>query len=82
MKATLEKKLSDSRRFSNRAPKSICTCGHHGDGNVSWHAGSGPARGHGRCLHAGCNCQKFTWKNWAPAYVEFMVSKGHMARPS
>jgi hypothetical protein len=69
--AKMSKMMEASISYSQRAPKSVCTCGHHGDGNASWHDGSGPARGHGSCFHPGCSCQKFTWKNWTPAYAEF-----------
>lgn len=52
--------------------RSICLCGHSGDvslgeTNNSYHAG---AVGHGRCGAAGCSCQQFTWKCWAPWYVD------------
>lgn len=39
-------------------PKSICVCGHTGDGPGSFHAGT---IGHGFCLSVGCKCPKFTW---------------------
>lgn len=46
--------------------KSICTCGHPGDGaRGSAHAG---AIGHGECNVVGCPCEKFTWRSWTPAY--------------
>jgi hypothetical protein len=44
--------------ISALVPKSICTCGHLGDGEGSAHAGP---IGHGRCLVPGCGCTKFTW---------------------
>jgi len=75
--AAISKRIQDAQRYSQRAAKSVCTCGHHGDGNASWHAGSGPARGHGYCIHAGCSCKKFTWAHWTPAYNEYMASRGH-----
>ncbi len=38
--------------------KSLCTCGHSGDGTNSMHGGY---IGHGPCRYAGCDCQKFSW---------------------
>lgn len=50
---------------SYRGPKSICKCGHEGDGLGSDHAG---LVGHGHCVVENCTCQKFTWKSWTPAF--------------
>lgn len=48
-----------------KQPKSLCTCGHSGDGPDSQHAGvnvgGASAEGHGACKIAGCSCVKFTW---------------------
>ena len=44
-----------------RGPKSVCTCGHLGDGSDSDH---GPFDGHGACRVEGCDCQQFTWAGW------------------
>jgi len=41
-------------------PKSICTCGHTGDGPNSQHADR-YGLGHGACKVEGCNCKQFTW---------------------
>ena len=41
-------------------PKSVCTCGHTGDGPNSQHADS-ISHGHGRCTVEGCDCEQFTW---------------------
>lgn len=41
----------------DKGPKSMCKCGHAGDGEHSDHAG---AIGHGKCFC--CNCVKFTWQ--------------------
>ena len=38
-------------------PRSVCACGHSGDGPLSEHLESG----HGACKVQGCDCQKFTW---------------------
>lgn len=53
--------------FTN--PKSVCTCGHRGDGCASDHAG---VLGHGRCLYAGCKCTKFTWKRWTHEFERYI----------
>lgn len=63
--------LEASIAYSEKAPKSVCSCGHHGDGNNSWHADNGPAMGHGACGHAGCCCPRFTWAGWTPKYAEY-----------
>jgi hypothetical protein len=39
--------------------KSVCTCGHTGDGPRSCHNGF---NGHGPC--AICDCEQFTWARW------------------
>lgn len=41
------------------SPKSVCMCGHDGDGPGSPHGG---IIGHGPCYASGCACKKFTWK--------------------
>ena len=56
-------------------PKSICTCGHTGDGEDSQHEGQvvGPLHlnnGHGSCKVKGCDCQQFTWKEFLPWFEE------------
>jgi hypothetical protein len=53
-------------------PKSICTCGHAGDGRNSNHKDSGFAPGHGACNVAGCQCRQFTWNNWTPAFQDLL----------
>lgn len=63
-------------------PKSLCTCGHSGDGADSCHTGivldgtdfelKGntkivlPDDGHGRCEVVGCKCERFRWARWFP----------------
>jgi len=45
-------------------PKSVCKCGHSGDGPNSQHKNDyGPdiSPGHGECKARGCSCIKFTW---------------------
>ena len=57
-------------------PKSLCYCGHTGDGPGSDHMG---LNGHGRCVAAAsdsygnpCRCNQFTWKEWLPEFVEYL----------
>lgn len=52
-----------SKQLPGDAGKSICSCGHIGDGNVTDHAG---LQGHGPC--AECPCCQFTWAGWTPEY--------------
>ncbi len=58
-----------------KGPKSICACGHTGDGPDSQHiteapslgslpADGDPNQGHGACTVDGCSCQKFSWKGF------------------
>jgi len=42
--------------------KSVCICGHTGDGLLSEHEDNLLAKGHGACKE--CDCQKFTWKEF------------------
>jgi len=53
-------------------PKSICTCGHTGDGTISQHHSSPFAPGHDECKVKDCVCVKFTWKGWTKEYKERM----------
>lgn len=57
-------------------PKSLCACGHTGDGEMSCHAG---LIGHGMCLSPACGCAKFTWVGWTPEFERFSV-KEHVAK--
>ncbi len=50
------------------APKSICRCGHPGDGPNSDHAARF-AEGHGACRVTGCACPQFTWLRWTTDYA-------------
>jgi hypothetical protein len=54
-------------------PKSVCKCGHTGDGNESSHLGRLVDNGHGKCML--CPCQQFTWKKFLPAFQEFLDAK-------
>lgn len=53
-------------------PKSICSCGHTGDGPNSQHADR-YAEGHGECkydLLYPCKCHQFTWVKWTPEFAK------------
>lgn len=59
--------IIDLQLFSEIHPKSICYCGHTGDGGNSSHLGAGPAAGHGLCVD--CSCEKFNWRMWTTEYM-------------
>lgn len=55
--------------------KSLCTCGHTGDGDGSQHMDVGiTGDGQGKCKVNGCNCQRFTWKQFTKKYENFLES--------
>ncbi len=47
--------------------KSVCSCGHLGDGPSSEH-GDTFSHGHGPCMVEGCDCHKFTWVKFTPEF--------------
>jgi len=49
--------------FTQKYPKSICACGHTGDGANSDHIDTF-SLGHGMCIVKGCPCKQFTWDRW------------------
>lgn len=53
-----------------KEPKSLCFCGHLGDGPNSSHAGP---IGHGVCTVIGCRCQKFIWAKFTRYGQELML---------
>jgi hypothetical protein len=70
-----------------QGPKSICKCGHTGDGFDSEHYDlyitdsklpreNGLKMGMGVCSITGCDCEKFIWKQWTKKYKNFMESTG------
>jgi hypothetical protein len=68
-----DRRMKAARWYSEHAPKSICTCGHTGDGANSDHAGL-IARGHGRCLApGGCGCEKFSWAGLTEEFKQYMA---------
>ena len=56
----LEEQWRPLQELLKGKPKSICTCGHTGDGPNSQHADR-YGIGHGACTVEGCNCKQFTW---------------------
>lgn len=58
-------------------PKSICLCGHTGDGPNSAHGG---LIGHGPCLVDDCACRKFTWASFT-LYGQEMMDRARKLRP-
>jgi len=51
--------------------KSMCDCGHHGDGPNSDHEDHFQF-GHGRCKVSGCDCIQFTWVGWTLPFEEYL----------
>ena len=51
--------------------RSICLCGHPGDGGGDHADEAVYARGTGRCLK--CDCNRFTWKGWTRKYQNFLT---------
>jgi len=52
--------------------KSICECGHSGDGSGSAHGDRILGLGHGRCLVPGCSCTQFTWKGFTLEFTRLL----------
>ncbi len=66
--------MKQSKIEEVRQPKSMCTCGHTGDGYSSEHASVKiGALGHGRCLR--CHCKQFTWSKWLPWFEAVLKGK-------
>jgi hypothetical protein len=57
-------------------PKSICKCGHTGDGPKSKHEDLRAEDGAGKCKVKGCDCDRFTWKNFTESFAEY-IKGGH-----
>lgn len=62
-------RIERSQKYSAENPKSVCQCGHTGDGANSEHDDSLQA-GHGACFE--CECVKFTWTKFTPEYDKMM----------
>jgi len=63
-----------------KGPKSICACGHTGNGPDSDHGNPKGewgelAPGHGCCSVPGCTCTQFTWVGWTPEFEAFLKQK-------
>lgn len=54
----------DFEKIRVSPPKSVCLCGHTGDGMESQHEDT-MSPGHGPCKL--CECRKFTWAKYLPA---------------
>jgi hypothetical protein len=54
-------------------PKSICMCGHTGDGEGSQHDNGVAAPGHGKCLVSACSCSQFSWARFSKKYENFVA---------
>lgn len=48
-------------------PKSVCSCGHTGDGPLSAHHND-LEFGHGGCLRRGCDCERFVFSGWTTEF--------------
>jgi hypothetical protein len=51
-------------------PKSICKCGHLGDGDRSDHEDLIINKGHGKCKV--CDCKMFVWSRFTPTFDEII----------
>lgn len=61
-------------------PKSVCKCGHTGDGKDSNHGSMGYwADGHGACHVPHCACVKFTWVGWTELFKRYIDRYGMKA---
>jgi hypothetical protein len=69
MPTITEEQREQSRAYAMTKPKSICQCGHTGDGEGSQHSSSGVwSAGHGACVVPGCSCLRFRWERFREAY--------------
>lgn len=67
-------KAAAERPTDPNLPKSMCGCGHTGDGPNGDHKPRF-AEGHGACTVAGCTCRQFTWARWlTPAEISARYS--------
>jgi len=55
-------------------PKSLCQCGHRGDGPVSMHRDLHMGEGKGPCIAKGCRCQQFVWKKFRTDFKAFLAA--------
>ena len=66
-----QKKLAERIKEYSK-PKSLCSCGHYGDGPYSFHEANSIAEGHGKCTVVGCDCPKFTWVRFTDDFQLFL----------
>ena len=52
-------------------PRSLCRCGHEGDGYPSHHESYNGSAGHGVCSVEGCDCNQFTFAGFTRAFADF-----------
>jgi len=57
-------------------PKSICRCGHTGDGDNSEHTDVGQP-GHGGCRIHGCRCDCFVWNGFTPEFEAKLLARSN-----
>lgn len=55
--------------------RSVCTCGHVGDGPHSQHRDCRSSAGHGACSVRGCSCRKFRWQSNLPEFAAFVEER-------
>ena len=66
------KQIEVIKAFSDHHPKSVCRCGHTGDGGNSAHLDT-LQKGHGPCTD--CTCKQFTWQSFT---VQMMAKAKHL----
>lgn len=64
------------REIPEAHPRSLCVCGHPGDGPFSSHDDSRFTAGHGACVFPGCKCEQFTWARFLPWFEEKLRREG------
>lgn len=62
-----EKRKEFAKKYGEVLPKSLCTCGHTGDGVGSDHA-TVLLPGSGACMEDDCSCDHFHWAGWTPEF--------------
>ena len=65
----MEMTSAQRRALDDLPGKSLCTCGHLGDSNVSPHAG---LQGHGPCMVFNCECRQFSWDGYTQGALRIM----------
>lgn len=66
---TLARQSAFTAAYGDQLPKSICTCGHTGDGARGQHRDGGwGVKGHGSCSVKGCACTRFSWAQYTDMF--------------